>query len=46
MRISKKILAALLFILISMSVYGTESDNVNTSSEDFETSNYEDEIYE
>jgi len=46
MRISKKILAALLFILISMSVYGTESDNVNTSSEDFETSNYEDEIYD
>ena len=46
MRISKKILTTFLFILISIPLYGTESDDVNTSSEDFETSNYEDEVYD
>ncbi len=42
----KQLLLPLVIILISFNVYAGASDEVNTSSEDFETSVYEDEIYD
>ena len=41
-----QLLAFLFIILTTLNVYAGASDDVNTSSEDFETSVYEDEIYE
>ena len=45
MNLLKKIILVS-FLLLSFSAWGTDSDNVKTSSEDFKTSNYEDEIYD
>ena len=42
----KQLLVPLVIILISFNVYAGASDEVDTSSEDFETSIYEDEIYD
>ena len=42
----KQLLLAILFSFIWSSVYAAASDEVKTSSEDFETTTYEDEIYD
>ena len=42
----KKIFFILSLLLISYNSYSSESDFVKTNSDDFETSNYEDEIYD
>ena len=41
-----KYLLISLFLLISFSLWSADSDKVSTSSDDFKTSNYEDEIYD
>ena len=42
----KQLIVPLVIILLSFNVYAGASDEVNTNSEDFETSVYEDEIYD
>ena len=42
----KQFLATLVIIFISFNLYAGASDDVNTSSDDFETSTFEDEIYD
>jgi len=42
----KKIFFILLFISLCLEVNGVESDKVQTNSDDFETSNYDDEVYD
>ena len=42
----KNILFIISLILLSFSLHGSESDSVSTNSSDFETSNFEDEIYD
>ena len=42
----KNILFIISLILFSFSLLGSESDSVSTNSSDFETSNFEDEIYD
>ena len=46
MKIKKNILILILIFLFSFPLWSLESDKINTNSEDFETSNYEDEIYD
>ena len=46
MKFFKYSIIALTLMLINISVWSTESDNVNTYSDDFKTSNYEDEVYD
>ena len=46
MRLFKNILIILSLLLISYNSYCSESDSVKTNSDDFETSNYEDEVYD
>ena len=46
MNLIKNILFLGIILLFSFKTIGTESDKVKTSSGDFETSNYEDEIYD
>jgi len=46
MTLLKNILFILTLFFISYSSYCSESDSVKTNSDDFETSNYEDEIYD
>ena len=46
MNIYKYITILTLFLLFSFKIVGAESDKVNTNSDDFKTSNYEDEVYD
>ena len=46
MKLFKNFLLICTFISISFNVISAESDKVNTDSEDFETSTYEDKIYD
>ena len=46
MKLLKNLLFLLSLFLISHNSYSSESDSVKTNSDDFETSNYEDEIYD
>ena len=46
MKAKKKILILISIFLFSFPLWSLESDKINTNSEDFETSNYEDEIYD
>ena len=46
MRLFKNILIILSLLLISYNSYCSESDSVKTNSDDFETSNYEVEVYD
>jgi len=46
MKAKKNILILISIFLFSFPLWSLESDKINTNSEDFETSNYEDEIYD
>jgi phospholipid-binding lipoprotein MlaA len=46
MKAKKYILILISIFLFSFPLWSLESDKINTNSEDFETSNYEDEIYD
>ena len=46
MKAKKNILILISIFLFSFPLWSFESDKINTNSEDFETSNYEDEIYD
>ena len=46
MKFYKNIIIIILFLLINFNLNAIESDKVNTSSSDFETSNYEDKVYD
>ena len=46
MNFFKKLFFIFLFFTLSLEAVGTESDRVNTNSDDFETSSYDDEVYD
>ena len=46
MNFFKKLFCIFLFSSLSFAALGTESDKVNTNSDDFETSSYDDEVYD
>ena len=46
MKFYKPLVTLIILIFINTNVFSSESDKVNTSSSDFQTGNYEDEIYD